>query len=69
MNDMIRKWQLIPYSSIIKNINLKLVLVNSEDKLQCSVFNLWNKAKDFNMNISIAKTKIMAFQGKYPHSQ
>jgi hypothetical protein len=30
------------------------------------MYNLQNVAKDCNMEISTEKTKIMAFQGKYP---
>lgn len=56
------------------NINLKLdtslraddrlVLANTKDELQRSVYKLENTAKDFNMEVSNIETKIMAFQGK-----
>jgi hypothetical protein len=40
-------------------------LADSEDVLQCSVYNLQNIAKDLNMEISTENTKLMAFQGNY----
>jgi hypothetical protein len=80
MNEIIRHWRPTAHSSLPINRNLKLntllfadywvILTNSEDELQHFVYNSQNIAKDFNMEISTEKTKIMAFQGKYPiHSK
>jgi hypothetical protein len=41
-------------------------LTNTEDELQLSVYDLQNIAKYFNVQTSTKKTKIMAFEGKYP---
>jgi len=43
----------------------QVIIQDSEDKLQKSVYILNQKSKDYNLKISMDKTKIMAFKGKY----
>jgi hypothetical protein len=42
----------------------QVIPANSEGKLHYSAYNLQETAKDFNMEITIVKTKIMTFQEK-----
>jgi hypothetical protein len=44
----------------------QVLIVSSEDKLQRARYNLQKTVSDFDMSISIEKTKIMAFSGKDP---
>jgi hypothetical protein len=41
------------------------ILAYSEDKLQCSVYNLQNTVNESNTDIAAMKPKILAFQGKH----
>jgi hypothetical protein len=43
-----------------------LVLATSEDGFQLSIYSSNTSATKYNMEISIEKTKIIAFQGKEP---
>jgi hypothetical protein len=43
-----------------------VLLPSTEDDLQCSIYNFHIVASKYNMEISIAKLKVMAFQGKEP---
>jgi hypothetical protein len=43
----------------------QVVIQDSEDKLQKSVYILNQMSKDYNLKISTYKTKIMAFKGKH----
>jgi len=42
----------------------KVIIQDSEDKLQKSVYMLKEMSKEHNLKISTDKTKIMAFKGK-----
>ena len=42
-----------------------VIIQDSEDKLQKSVYILNQMSKDYNLKISMDKTKIMAFKGKH----
>jgi hypothetical protein len=44
----------------------QIIIQESEDELQRSIFYLNNICKSYNSKISINKTKTMAFKGKYP---
>ncbi|KAJ4446719.1 hypothetical protein ANN_13416 [Periplaneta americana] len=41
-----------------------IILANTEDNLQMAIHRLYQKAKEYNLEISIHKTKTMAFIGK-----
>jgi hypothetical protein len=43
-----------------------VILANSEDNLQRAIHRLNVTSKDYNMRISIDKTKILALRGKDP---
>ena len=43
----------------------QVIIQDSEDKLQKSVYLLNQISKDYNLKISTEKTKIMAFKGKH----
>ena len=43
----------------------QVVIQDTEDKLQKSVYILHQLSKDYNLKISTDKTKIMAFRGKH----
>jgi len=43
----------------------QVIIHDSKDKLQKSVYTLNQKSKDYNLKISMAKTKIMAYKGKH----
>jgi hypothetical protein len=43
----------------------KVIIQDSEDKLQKSVYTLSQMSKDYNLKISTDKTKIMVFKGKH----
>jgi len=43
----------------------QVIIQDSEDKLQKSVYILNQMRKDHNLKISMGKTKIMAFKGKH----
>lgn len=42
----------------------QIILANSEDNLQRAIYALFQVAKHYNLEISINKTKVMAFEGK-----
>jgi hypothetical protein len=44
-----------------------LIIQENEDTLQKSMYELQKLSNNYNYNISATKTKIMAFQGKYPN--
>jgi hypothetical protein len=44
----------------------QVLIASSEDELQRAIYNLQKKVSDFDMSISIEKTKITAFSGKDP---
>ena len=43
----------------------QVIIQDTEDKLQKSVYILHQLSKDYNLKISTDKTKIMAFKGKH----
>ena len=43
----------------------QVIIQDSEDKLQKSVFILNQMSKDYNLKLSTDKTKIMVFRGKH----
>jgi hypothetical protein len=43
-----------------------LIIQENEDTLQKSMYELQKLSNNYNFNISTTKTKVMAFQGKYP---
>jgi len=43
----------------------QVIIQDSEDKLQKSVYLLNQTSKDYNFKISTDKTKLMAFKGKH----
>jgi hypothetical protein len=43
-----------------------LIIQENEDTLQKSMYELQKLRNNYNFNISTTKTKVMAFQGKYP---
>jgi hypothetical protein len=44
----------------------QIIIQENKDELQRSIFYLNNICKSYNLNISVNKTKIMDFKGKYP---
>ena len=42
-----------------------MIIQDSEDKLQISVYILNQMSKDYSLNISMDKRKTMAFKGKH----
>jgi hypothetical protein len=44
----------------------QIIIQESEDELQRSIFYLTNIYKSYNLKISINKTKTVSFKGKYP---
>jgi hypothetical protein len=44
----------------------QILIQEKEDNLQQSVYTLHNISKEYNFKISIQKTKVMAFKGKFP---
>jgi hypothetical protein len=42
------------------------MIKENEDTLQKSMYELQKVSNSYNFNISVTKTKVMAFQGKYP---
>jgi hypothetical protein len=44
----------------------QVLIVSSEDELQWAIYSLEKTVSDFDMSVSIEKTKIMAFSGKDP---
>jgi hypothetical protein len=44
----------------------QVLIATSEDELQQAIYNLQKTVSDFDMSMSIEKTKIMAFSGKDP---
>jgi hypothetical protein len=75
-DDVIREWKTRSNPGIwlketaAKNTLLfaddQIIIQESEDELQRSIFYLNNICKCYNLKISINKTKTMAFKGKYP---
>jgi hypothetical protein len=44
-----------------------VILANSEDNLQRAIHRLNVTSKDYNMRISVDKTKVLALRGKRPY--
>jgi hypothetical protein len=44
----------------------QVLIASSEDELQRAIYNIQKTVSDFDMSISIEKTKIMEFSGKDP---
>jgi hypothetical protein len=75
VDDLLRNWRHKVDAGILLKRNLYLntllfaddqvVIQDSEDKLQKSVYILNQMSKDYNLNISTDKTKIMAFKVKH----
>lgn len=75
MDDMFRTWKLnvdpgIYFKKTFLNSLLyaddKVIIQDSEDKMQMAVYKLHQIAADYGFKVSIEKTKTMAFKGKYP---
>lgn len=76
LNAIIRRWRLTVHGSITlqghKTLDTLLyaddqvLFGNNEDELQYSIYHLHLIARNYNLEISTSKTKIMAFQGKLP---
>jgi hypothetical protein len=76
MDAIIKRWRGGNYGGISINRSMSLdnllfaddqvLIASSEDELQRAIYNLQNTVSDFDMSISIEKTKIMAFSGKDP---
>lgn len=75
IDEVTRQWQINLKSNF--NINKdylntllfaddQVIFSNSEDNLQRALYNLNIIAKEFNLNISLKKTKVMGFKGKTP---
>ena len=75
IDNLLRNWKHKADADILLKRNLYLntllftddqvVIQDSEDKLQKSVYVLNKMFKDYNLKISTDKTKIMAFKGKH----
>ena len=75
IDDLLRNWKHKADAGTLLKRNLYLntllfaddqvVIQDSEDKLQKSVYILNQMSKDYNLKISTDKTKIMAFKGKH----
>ena len=75
IDDLLRNWKHKADAGILLKRNLHLntllftdnrvVIQDFEDKLQKSVYILNQMSKDYNLKISMDKTKIMAFKGKH----
>ena len=75
IDDLLRNWKhkadggILPKRNLYLNTLLfadnQVVIQDSEDKLQKSVYILNQISKDYNFKISTDKTKIMAFKGKH----
>ena len=75
MDDMYRAWKnKVDLGINFKNMYLnsllyaddKVIIQDSEDKLQKSVYTLEQIAKEYGLKLSTEKTKTMAFKGIYP---
>jgi len=74
-DDLLRNWKHKANTGIMLKRNLYLntllfaddqvIIQDSEDKLQKSVYILNQMSKDYNLKISMDITKIMAFKGKH----
>ena len=75
LDDLLRNWKHKVDAGIVLKRNFYLntllfaddqvIIQDSEDKLQISVYVLNQMSKDYNLKISTDKTKIMAFKGKH----
>jgi hypothetical protein len=76
MNAIIKRWRGGNHGGILINGSMildtllfaddQVLSAPSEDELQQAIYNLQKTVSDFDMSISIEKTKIMAFSGKDP---
>jgi hypothetical protein len=76
MDAIIKRWRGGNHGGITINRNMSLdtllfaddqvLIASSEDKLQWAIYNLQKTVSDFDVPISIEKTKIMALSGKDP---
>jgi len=74
IDELLRNWKHKADAGIMLKISIYLntllfaddqvIIQDSEDKRQKSVYILNQKSKDYNLKISTDKTKIMAFKGK-----
>ena len=75
MDDLLRNWKHRVDAGIMLKRNLhintvlfaddQVIIQDTEEKLQKSVYILHQLSKDYNLKISTDKTKIMAFRGKH----
>ena len=73
--NLLRNWKHKVDAGVILERNLylntllfaddQIIIQDSEDKLQKSVYILNQMSKDYNLKISTDKTKIVAFKGKH----
>jgi hypothetical protein len=73
MKAIIKEWRQKPHGCIPIGRNLQLDVIlfaddleSTEDDLQCFIYNIHTMASKHNMEISIKKSKVMAFCGKEP---
>ena len=76
IDDVLKKWQSKEYPGVQLDRHTylstllfaddKIIIQESEDKLQLAVHRLNQICPEYNLKISLHKTKVMAFQGKYP---
>lgn len=76
IDDLIRKWKKVvdpglkisqgKYLNALLYADDVIIIQNAENKLQRSIHKLNDTCKEYNMRISIAKTKVMAFRGLEP---
>lgn len=76
IDDIMRRWRTLAakgfrisgdtFLNMILFADDLLIIQNTEDDLQQSVYKLGIVCEEYNMRISVAKTKVMAFQGPEP---
>ncbi len=54
------------YINSILHADDKVVIQETENKLQMSIFILKNILEEYGLKMSAQKSKVMAFRGKYP---
>jgi len=65
IGDLLRNWKHKAGAVITLERSDQVIIRNSEDKIQKSVYILNQISKDYNLKIPMEKTKIMAFKGKH----
>jgi hypothetical protein len=63
---LIGRRKCISHSRLLLFADDQIIIQESEDELQRSIFYVNNICKSFNLKIPINKTKTMAFKGKCP---